>query len=343
MAIRSYVGLKRVNVKKSIYIFSDGELKRKDNTLYFETEEGKKYIPVENTREILVFGEVTINKRLLEFLTESEIILHFFNYYGYYVGSFYPREHLNSGYMILRQAEHYLDENRRLTLAKKFVSGGIENIMKVLIYYDNRGKSLRESIERIESLYEKVPDCQSTEELMALEGNVRDYYYKTFDIILDNEHFIFESRTKRPPKNRLNALISFANSLIYTVCLSEIYQTHLDPRIGFLHTTNFRRFTLNLDVAEIFKPIIADRVIFSLVNKGIIKAQHFEKKLEGVVLNDKGKQLIIQEMDERLRSTIQHRRLGRHVSYRELIRLELYKIQKHIMEEEDYKPFVTGW
>lgn len=330
-------------MKKSIYIFSDGELKRKDNTLYFETEEGKKYIPVENTQEILIFGEVTINKRLLEFLTESEIILHFFNYYGYYVGSFYPREHLNSGYMILKQAEYYLDEAKRLTLARKFVSGGVENIMKVLIYYENRGKSLLETIKKIEPLYESLPYCQSTEELMALEGNVREYYYNAFDIILDNEHFVFEARTKRPPKNRLNALISFANSLVYTVCLSEIYQTHLDPRIGFLHSTNFRRFTLNLDVAEIFKPILADRVIFSLVNRGIIKHQHFEKKLDGVVLNDKGKQLLIQEMDERLRSTIQHRKLGRHVSYRQLIRLELYKIQKHLMEEEDYKPFVSSW
>lgn len=100
-------------MKKSIYIFSDGEIKRKDNTLYFETEDGRKYIPVENTQEILIFGEVTINKRLLEFLTESEIIMHFFNYYGYYVGSFYPREHLNSGYMILKQAEHYLDHKKK--------------------------------------------------------------------------------------------------------------------------------------------------------------------------------------------------------------------------------------
>lgn len=330
-------------MKKSLYIISDGELKRKDNTLYFETSGGKKYIPVENTREILIFGEVTINKRLLEFLTESEIIIHFFNYYGYYIGSFYPREHLNSGYMILKQAEHYLDMEKRLNLAQKFVLGAIENIKKVLIYYNNRGKELSEIISKIQEIAKKFPDCLTTDELMAIEGNIRDYYYQSFDTILDNEHFIFEKRTKKPPKNRINALISFANSLVYTTCLSEIYQTHLDPRIGYLHATNFRRFTLNLDVAEVFKPIIADRVIFSIVNKGIIKPQHFEKKLDGIVLNDKGKQILLQEMDKRLRSTIQHKKLGRHVSYRQLIRLELYKIQKHLMEEEEYKPFVTGW
>lgn len=330
-------------MKKSIYIFSDGELKRKDNTLYFETKEGKKFIPVENTREILIFGEVTINKRLLEFLTESEIILHFFNYFGYYVGSFYPREHLNSGYMILKQAEHYLDEVKRITLARNFVSGGVENILKILTYYKNRGKPLKETIDKISMLYKSLPECKTSEELMALEGNIRNYYYSAFDTILENKHFVFEARTKRPPKNRLNALISFANALIYTACLSEIYHTHLDPRIGFLHATNFRRFTLNLDIAEIFKPIIADRVIFSLVNKGIIKPHHFEKKLDGVVLNDKGKQLMIQEMEEKFRSTLFHRKLRRHVSYRQLIRLELYKLQKHLIGEEEYKPFVTSW
>jgi CRISPR-associated protein Cas1 len=330
-------------MKRTIYIFSDGELKRKENTLYFETEEGKKYIPVENTSEIFIFGEVTINKRLLEFLTESEIILHFFNYYGYYVGSFYPREHMNSGYMILKQAEHYLDETKRVALARRFVNGGVENIKKVLTYYQNRGKNLEDFIEKINSLSESLASCNSTDELMAIEGNIREQYYYAFDRILDNEHFIFEGRTRRPPKNRLNALISFGNSILYTICLSEIYHTHLDPRIGFLHATNFRRFSLNLDVAEVFKPVIVDRVIFTLVNKGILKPQHFEQKLDGIVLNEKGRELFVREMDERLKTTFEHKSLARHVSYRQLIRLELYKIEKHLIGDEEYKPFITGW
>jgi len=336
-------GKKRTAMKKTIYIFSDGELKRKENTLYFETEKGRKYIPVENTSEIMVFGEVTLNKRFLEFLTQSEIIIHFFNHYGYYVGSFYPREHLNSGYMVLKQAEHYLDTEKRLTLARGFVEGAIENIKKVLAYYDNRGKEVGLYRERIDEIAKGLKGCGSNEELMAIEGNIREQYYRAFDRILDNEHFVFEGRTKRPPRNRLNALISFGNSLVYTASLSEIYQTHLDPRIGFLHATNFRRFTLNLDVAEVFKPLIADRVIFTLINKGIIKSSHFEKRLDGIVLNEKGRELFVREMDERFKATFHHRRLGRHVSYKRLIRMELYKLERHLMEEEQYKPFVSGW
>lgn len=238
-------------MKKTIYIFSDGELKRKDNTLFFEGENGRKFIPVENTCEIMIFGEVTLNKRFLEFLTQSEIILHFFNHYGYYVGSYYPREHLNSGYMILKQAEHYNDESKRLYLAQKFVEGAYKNIRQVLKYYSNRGKNLEDAIYSIEKLGESVDSTSTINELMAIEGNIREYYYRTFDEIIQNPDFKFDFRSKRPPQNFLNTLISFGNSLMYTVALGEIYKTHLDPRIGFLHATNFRRFSLNLDVSEI--------------------------------------------------------------------------------------------
>ena len=330
-------------MKRTIYIFSNGEIKRKDNTLCFETEEGKRYVPVENIQEIFILGEVSLNKSLLEFLTETKIVMHFYNYYGYYVGSYYPREHLNSGYMILKQAGFYLDGDKRLTLAKKFTEGAIENIKKVLNYYLLREKPIKEFIDKIEELSKNLPDCDDINQLMAIEGNVRDMYYKTFEYILDNKHFVFESRTRQPPKNRLNALISFGNSLLYTVCLSEIYHTHLDPRIGFLHSTNMRRFTLNLDVAEVFKPIIVDRTIFTLINKEMIKKEHFEQKLDGVVLNEKGRKIFVEEFDERLRTTIQHKKLQRNVSYRQLIRLELYKIQKHLIGEEEYIPFISSW
>ena len=125
--------------------------------------------------------------------------------------------------------------------------------------------------------------------------------------------------------------------------LSEIYKTHLDPRIGYLHTTNFRRFTLNLDVAEIFKPIIGDRTILSLLNKGIIKPNDFEDKLEGVYLKETGRKKFLQAMEERLKQTIKHSKLNRQVSYRRLIRLELYKLEKHLIGEEEYEPFVMDW
>jgi CRISPR-associated protein Cas1 len=333
-------------MKSRIFVFSDGELKRKENTLFFENEAGeKKFIPIEGTQELMIFGEVSLNKRFLEFTSKKEMIMHFFNHYGYYVGSFYPREHLNSGHMILKQAEVYLDEERRIALARKFVEGAVSNILKTLDYYARRKEnpSIQAASLKIRELSSVLSDQSSTGALMAIEGNIRDIYYSVFDDIVENEDFRFESRTRRPPKNRMNALISFGNSLLYTSVLSEIYKTHLDPRIGYLHSTNFRRFTLNLDVAEIFKPILVDRMIFSLINKGELKNRHFETRMDGVVMNEDGMKIFSKEFEERLQTTITHKKIGRPVSNRRLIRLELYKLEKHIMGEQEYKPFVWEW
>ncbi len=328
---------------KTVYIFSNGTLSREGNTLCFKSEEGKRFLPVEDVKEILVFGEVDVNKRLLEFLSQNEIILHFFSYYEYYMGSFYPREHYNSGYLILKQAEHYLDEEKRIALARKFVAGALQNMLQVLKYYHKRGAPLSAVIEKIKTAGENIACPSDIAELMALEGNSREEYYKAFDLIINNPDFVFEKRSRRPPKNNLNTLLSFCNSLLYTTVLSEIYKTHLDPRIGYLHATNFRRFTLNLDLAEIFKPLLVDRLIFSLLDKKVIQANDFEKKTEGILLKEKGKKRIVEEYDKRLKTTIHHRRLGRKVSYRQIIRMEAYKLEKHLLGEVEYKPFVSLW
>lgn len=330
-------------MKKRVFIFNDGELKRKDNTVYFETEENKKYIPIEDIKELYIFGEVSLNKKFLDYMSQKEVILHFFNYYGYYTGTYYPREHLNSGYMILRQAEYYMDEEKRLNIARRFVEGSAKNILSVVKYYKNRGKELENIEQGIISLEKGLESCKDTSELMGIEGNIRELYYKGFDTIIDNDDFVFDQRTRRPPKNQLNAMISFGNSLLYVLVISEIYKTHLDPRIGYLHTTNFRRFSLNLDVAEIFKPIIVDRIIFTLIAKNMITIDDFEKDMGGVLLKESSMKKFVEEFDSKLKTTIQHRELGRSVSYNRLIRMELYKLEKHLMGEDEYIPFVSRW
>jgi len=125
--------------------------------------------------------------------------------------------------------------------------------------------------------------------------------------------------------------------------LREIYMTHLDPRIGFLHEANFRSFSLNLDVAEIFKPIIVDRLIFSLVNKNVLTDSHFMNELGGVFLNERGKVIVVSEFERKMNTVVALRRLKRKISYRRLIRMELYKIERHLMGEKEYKPLVAPW
>lgn len=322
-----------------IYIFSDGTLRRKENTLLLETEGGKKHIPVENVAEIKVFSEIDLNKRVLEFLTEKNIIVHFFNHFGYYVGSYYPREFLNSGLVILKQAENYLKDTKRLFLARMFVEGALRNIINTLKKYNDNDRFAKE-MQIIDEHINKLTMCSNVEQLMALEGNAREIYYGCFDEVIKPEELQFGSRTKRPPENELNALMSLGNSLLYATVLSEIYKTHLDPRIGYLHTTNDRRFTLNLDIAEIFKPIIVDRLIFTLVNKRQIKKSDFHQVTGGITMKDNAKRLFVQSFEDKLKDTVMHRQLKREVSHRTLIRMEAYKVEKHILEDQEYEPYI---
>lgn len=330
-------------MKKTIYIFNDGEIRRKDNTIFFETDEKRNFIPIEDISDIFIFGEVSLNKKFLDYISQKEILIHFFNYYGYYSGTFYPREHLNSGYMILKQAEYYLDNEKRFTIAKSFIEGSYKNMLNVIKYYKNRGKDIEHIEKHIERLSDQIDVCNDINQLMGIEGNMREVYYKGFDEILVGSGFEFIKRTRRPPENKLNSLISFGNSMMYIIVLSEIYKTHLDARIGYLHSTNFRSFTLNLDVAEVFKPIIVDRLIFSLIGKSMITEKDFEEDLNGIVLKENARKTFVKEFEDRLGATIKHIELGRNVSYRRLIRMELYKLEKHIIGEKEYSPFISRW
>jgi CRISPR-associated protein Cas1 len=158
-------------MRRPVYIFSSGELHREGNTLVLIKEGSKRFVPITAVSEIYVFGECKLNKRLLEFLSSNEVIVHFFNYYGFYIGSYYPRSHYNSGYMIVKQVEHYLDQTKRLILARKFVEGGLDNMLRVLRYYELRGANVSEIIADVRRFREKVSQADSIEGLMGIEGN----------------------------------------------------------------------------------------------------------------------------------------------------------------------------
>lgn len=330
-------------MKKDIFIFKSGEIKRKENTIFFQNDEIKKFLPVTEIDNLYIFGEVNINKKALDFISQNFVCIHFYNYYGYYSGTFYPREHLNSGFVILKQSEYYLNYQKRMYISYKIIKSAITNIVNNLKYYKKKISALEEIIRKIEEEKDKLEKAENINEIMAIEGNVRNEYYKTFNKIINKKEFHFEKRTRMPPKDKINALISFGNTLMYNTVLSQIYKTNLDPRIGYLHSTNDRRFTLNLDVAEIFKPIIVDRTIFTLLNKNILKEEHFMKELNGILLNEKGMQKFLEMYNEKLLTVIKHPKLKREITYKTLIKMELYKIQKHITKDEELNCFEGAW
>ena len=334
---------KEKEMKKSLVIHTNGELKRNDNTLLFIDYEGKKYPkPIEAISDIYIFSEMTVNTKFLNYMSQYGIPIHFFNYYQYYTGSFYPKETLLSGQLLVQQVDAYSNYSKRLPIAKEFIMAAADNIYRNLRYYNSRGKDVESSMKKIDLFRKNLSDVKKIEELMGIEGNIRKEYYSAWNEIV-NQNIKFEKRIMHPPDNMINSLISFVNSLIYTKVLSEIYKTQLNPTISYLHEPGVRRFSLALDISEIFKPLIGDRLIFSLLNKKQITEDSFTKELNFLHLKKEASRLIMKQLDERLEKTITHKELGRKVSYQHLMRLECYKLVKHLMGEKEYEGFRIWW
>lgn len=338
-------------MKKTYYLFNPGKLSRKDNTLKFvpvtEDENGlehdgqPRFIPIEGVSEFFVFGSLVANSALFNFLGQNDIAVHFFDYYENYTGSFMPKDYLLSGKMLLAQTSNYENCSKRLVVAQKFIEGASYNMIKNLQYYNRRGKDMEPMIEQMKSYASKLDQAQSVQEVMGLEGNIRQVYYESFNLILND--FQMNGRSKQPPQNEVNALISFGNMMCYSFCLRAIHQTQLNPTISYLHTPGERRYSLALDLAEIFKPIIVDRTIFKVLNRKELQSKLFNTSLNKCILNEAGKKVFVKAIEDRMSETIQHRSLKRNVSYRHLVKLECYKLSKHLLGMEEYKPFKMWW
>jgi len=328
---------------QSYYVYNSGDLKRKDNTLQFISYDGEKRdIPIERIDEVYVMSEITFNTAFINYISQYGIPMHFFNYYSFYTGSYYPNEKLLAGQLLVKQVENYTDYCKRLTIARKFIEAAADNIYRNLRYYNGRGKDVSSYMTEIDFFRKKLPDTQSIEELMGIEGNIRKQYYAAWNVIVD-QNINFEKRVMHPPDNMINSLISFVNSLIYSKVICEIYHTQLNPTISYLHEPGVRRYSLCLDIAEVFKPLIGDRLIFSLLNRNQITEDSFTKELNFLHLKKESSRLIVQELEARLKKTIMHKELGRQVSYQYLIRLEAYKLIKHLIGEKEYEGFKIWW
>lgn len=322
------------------YIFSMGELKRKDNSIAFCNEKGNFYIPIEDTRELYCLNEVSFNTKFLDFISRAGIILHLFNYHGNYSGTFYPKEALISGDLTIKQAYAYMQS--RHEVAKNIVLAISKNIYETVYhYYRHDKKELKPYLDWLKSDVPKFLQKDiSIEQIMFIEGQVWNRFYDSFKHFLP-EDFVMNKRVKRPPDNPINALVSFGNTLLYTKTISQIYNTHLNQSISFLHSPREGRFSLSLDLSEAFKPIVVFKTIFDLVGRKQLQVtKHFDKNFNYALLNEEGKKIFIDAFETRINETFMHPKLKRKVSYKHCIKLDGYKLIKHILEDREFTPFL---
>jgi CRISPR-associated protein Cas1 len=329
--------------KDNHHVFADGELSRNEGTLRIDTlDEETKYLPVESIDTLYLHGQIDFNTRALGLLNDHGVPVHVFGWNDYYRGSYLPKREHVSGNTVVEQVRAYDDHERRLGIAHDVVAASIHNMRANVQYYDGRKEDFGSAVERLEAQKARVEETTDVDELRGTEATARKIYYRCFDRIL-RDPFELTKREYNPPTNEANALISFLNSMVYTTCVSAIRKTALDPTIGYVHEPGERRFTLSLDVADIFKPILADRVLFRLVNRQQIGIDDFESDLDGCLLTEDGRLTVLEAYEETLDRTVEHRRLKRNVSYKTLVRTDVYSLKKHVLTGEPYHPTERWW
>lgn len=330
-------------VKPNHHVFADGDLRRDESTLRIDTLEGEtKRLQVENLDSLYLHGQVTFNTRVLGLLNDHGVPVHVFGWNDYYRGSFLPKRTHVSGNTVVEQVRAYDDSSRRLPIAQAIIGASIHNMRANLQYYDRRDHTLGTYIDELSTAKTRVPDTTDIDELRGVEATARRHYYRGFDDIL-REPFELTRREYNPPTNEANALLSFVNAMTYTTCVSAIRKTALDPTIGFMHEPGERRYTLSLDIADIFKPILADRVMFRLVNRQQLSLDDFESELDGCLLTERGRMTVLEEYEKTLDRTVEHPRLSRKVSYKTLVQTDVYSLKKHILTGEPYHPTERWW
>ncbi len=327
-------------MKRNLYLTANGRLHRKKSTIYYFTSDGRRIVPVDQVKAIIAVGRVSITSGVISFLAKRGIPMHYFGFYGNFEGTFYPRRKLVSGFALVNQARAHLDPSTRLMIAQSIVESCTQNMLHMLRHHSAGDEQIAVHTDLISEASESAKSCANIPELMSVEGRAWAHYYSAIDIAITD--FPMGLREKRPPTNPVNALISFGNSLLYSATLTQIYHTQLDPSISFLHEPSERRFSLALDLAEIFKPTIVGALLMRLLNLKVLRLEHFDQRVRYCTLTDEGRRIFISAFDDALRKSSRHPRLKRNVSNEYLLRLECYKLMKQVAERKRYVPFLAS-
>jgi CRISP-associated protein Cas1 len=317
---------------ETLFVSREVRLKRRENTLAMTFDGKTKWFPVEKIRHIVLLSESTMNSSLLCLCGSNNVRISVFDYYGYFKGAFEPVSQNPSGRVKLEQARFILNHQERMLIAKEIVNAAANNMLANMLYYRYRGKTeADEAVKEMRRIMSRIGKAENTEELMGAEGNFRQAYYSGWKFI--DPKLDFGKRVRRPPNNPINCLISFVNQMVYTVVRHEIFKTHLDETLSFLHAPGTGRSSLSLDLSEPFKPVLADTLIFSMVRKGMIHDNWFEEHDGVCLLTETGRRNVAEQFSIRLEEVSEGK------SYREWIYREALNIERHILGVAEYESF----
>jgi len=318
----------------------------------------KVTVPLIKITQLVIIGDSTLTTLALSALLDQNTEIVFISMFGQFRGRIVPSESRNS---ILRLAQFRAHEQGeiRFKLARQFVIGKINNGRTFLMranrkHDDDEIKKVIESMRRITEQIEKLeyndqlisdiskPQAGTTiGSLEGLEGAASAQYFSVFGKVLSsNNGLSFDKRTRRPPRDPVNALLSYGYTLLLHQCCAALQIVGFDIYFGYLHSSQYNKPALGLDLMEEFRVPIVDSVIVTLINNRIITENDFVYEMESYRLKDNSRRTFLEKFEERLNTEIIHPLFNYKATYRRCIELQARLLAKVLQEEiESYTPF----
>jgi CRISPR-associated protein Cas1 len=311
------------------------------------TEIGR--IPLHNLESIVTFGYTGASPKLMGACAARNISLSFMTEHGKFLARITGEVR---GNVTLRKEQYRISDKdeQSIKVAKNFIIGKLYN-SKWVIERAIRDYSLRIDINKMKTKSEflsrsikSVQDCVDTEQLRGIEGEAASVYFSVFDdmILQKKEDFFFRTRNRRPPLDNVNAMLSFAYSLLANMCAASLETVGLDPYVGFLHKDRPGRVSLALDLMEEFRSVMADRFVLTIINKRMISSKGFIQKENGaVIMNDETRKLFLSAWQERKQDVIQHPFLDEKIEWGMVPYVQALLLARYIRGDlDEYPPFL---
>lgn len=321
----------------------------------------KVRVPLIKIDRVVVQGNSTLTSPAIAALMEQHAEITFLNYHGAFQGHLTPAFSKNGQLRLAQTAVHH-HPHRRHHLLQAFISGKLQNMRTMLMRAKRKhppnspaNEALTTAISTLQQSIQQtnqtaadntLPDPSQPQtnsaygRLQGIEGNGTAVYFKSFQHLL-TDPTLFNGRTRRPPRDPVNALLSYGYTILLNQVMSAICTVGLDPYIGYLHNTKYGKPALALDLMEEFRPLITDSVVISIFNNNILQRKHFKEELGGAYrLNEYGRRTFLSKIEARFDETITHPTFQYKVTYRRCLELQARLLAKYLMEEiPTYPPF----
>lgn len=325
-----------------LYVMSKGSKLSVKNQSICVTGKEVVTIPVHNIESIVCFGNMSITTPFIGFCSENNVKLSFLSEYGGYYGSFYGKQ---KGSVFLRTEQYRMFDDKEvcLNISKSIINTKIRNSIRVLGKSLSCSKVIKDAISDMSVMKNEISDVDNIDTLRGIEGIAAARYFSAFDEMIntDNSLMKFEKRTKRPPENNINALLSFVYTLLETDVTSAVECTGLDVQVGVMHTKDYGKPSLVLDMMEEYRAPLCDRFVIALVNRKQIRSDDFIRNDEGIWLTSEARKKVVVNWQERKQQQIFHTGIEKKINIG-LIPYAQAQIMSACIRNKtpEYKPFL---